>query len=224
MYHVDDLRAAAVRKYGEEGFRKKEESRLKRENKKRRRQDDTERLHVFAGLQQPVPSTTSAAGAVNAAPILVGGVANHADVPTVQHRINDRASGTLAVTPLETALLRASLLKLARKAACVMEGNSHKVWSVDVPCVKPDMVAALINRPDDSVSKTPFKVNKALSVKLHACHLFGCDEADLLQVFYRDGVGVQILDDILLRYKPAKLMLSVQGEGQLVCDQRTMWI
>ncbi len=223
LYHVDDLRAAAVRKYGEIGLQTKEESRKRRESKKRRLQDGAEHVHVLTGLPLTAPASSAATGVVNAA-VVVGDATDNAESRTANHRLDDRAPVALPATPQEIASLRASLLKLAKKAVCLMDGNSQKVWSVDVPCVQPDVVAALAGRTADAGLQSGMKMNKSYSMVAHACELFGCNEADLLHVFYRDGVGIQILDSITLCYKPSNMTLTVQGEGELVCDQRTMWI
>jgi hypothetical protein len=139
-----------------------------------------------------------------------------------------------------TAELRQSLLKLAKKALCFTDRGVPQSWRVDVPGIQPSAFAALAGHP------TAVKTDPALRLfmgeaapvtaiglsqrHLVQCHqlqsreLFGCAEADLLRVFHREGVGIQIADETVLKYDTPETTLTLLGEGQLVCDERTMWL
>jgi hypothetical protein len=220
LYRVDDLRAAAIRKHGELGLKKKEEARSRRLTKKLKRKDASG--IVLAADQHeldPSDSPTSATDEVDNAAI---GVADDFEGQTAVLPSHDCAPAEVAVVPFDTRFLRASLLKLAKEAACLANQSSSKVWRVDVPCVKPDAFAAMSGRPANPAPKS--STSCSYSRQARACELFGCNEADLLQVFYRHGVGIQILDDVTLTYLPSTSALQLQGECEFVSDHRTMWI
>jgi hypothetical protein len=216
LYRIDDLRAAAISKHGELGLKKRQDRRLRRKShsKKQGRPDESDT--VLAADQHeldPSDSPTSATDEVDNAAI---GVADDFEGQTARHPRHDSAIVALA--------LRASLLNLAKKAACLANESTSKVWRVDLPGVEPDTFAALSGRPANPAPRSSTAVPSSYSHQARACELFICSKADLLQVFYRHGVGIQILDDVTLTYMPSTSALQLQGECELVCDHRTMWI
>jgi hypothetical protein len=212
FYHAADLAAAAIRKHGQAGFQKKQEARLLRESKKRQREDDAE--IALAALQRAerssVPIASPSTGASNDAPIILDSDAD------------DGVPQTAAVAPPETAPLRKSLLRLAKQALGFRDSGAPKPWRVEAPGVHPNVFAALAGRPSDAALRTFVKVGAHYSHEADCRVLFGCAEADLLRIFKREGVGIQICDEITLKYKPSDLTLTLHGVGEIVCDKRTM--
>lgn len=132
------------------------------------------------------------------------------------------AAAPAAAAP-ETAALRKSLLKLAKKALGFTEGGGPKNWRVEAPGVLPATFAALAGRAADSALRTFVKAGAYHSHDVDARALFGVrDASELLRVFKREGVGIQIDDRITLKYKPSDMTLSLHGGGEIICDERTM--
>lgn len=132
------------------------------------------------------------------------------------------AAAPAAAAP-ETAALRKSLLKLAKKALGFTEGGGPKNWRVEAPGVLPATFAALAGRAADSALRTFVKAGAYHSHDVDARALFGVrDASELLRVFKREGVGIQIDDWITLKYKPSDMTLSLHGGGEIICDERTM--
>ena len=82
--------------------------------------------------------------------------------------------------------------------------------------------AALAGRPADVALRTFVKSGAYHSLDMDACTLFDCRESDLLRVFKREGVGIQIDDCVVLKFKPSDGTLAVHGGGDIICDERTM--
>ena len=132
-------------------------------------------------------------------------------------------SAAPAAAAPETAALRKSLLKLAKKALGFTEGGGPKNWRVEAPGVLPATFAALAGRAADSALRTFVKAGAYHSHDVDARALFGVrDASELLRVFKREGVGIQIDDRITLKYKPSDMTLSLHGGGEIICDERTM--
>ena len=214
FYHEADLRAAAIRKHGQAGFQKKQEARLQRESKKRQRQGDAE--SALAALQQaarpPAPIASPGTGASNCgAPIIP------ASDPV------DAATRPAAVAlPLETTALRKSLLKLAKQALGFKDSGAPKQWRVEAPNIQPSVFAALAGRPADAALRTFVKTGAYYSHEAEALELFCCTQADLLRIFKREGVGIEIDGSIILKYKQSDMTLTLHGAGAIICDKRTM--
>ena len=214
FYREAELRAAAVRKHGEAGFLKKLEARAQRESKKRQREDDAESAlaALERAVQPPPPIALTLSG---------GRAANNA--PVIAARDSDDAAPRLAaVAPPETAALRKSLLKLAKQALGFRDSGAPKPWRVEVPGVQPAAFAALVGRPADAALRTFVKAGAHLSHEVEAKQLFHCTQADLLRVFKREGVGIEIYPSVTLKYKPSDMTLTLHGAGEIVCDSRTM--
>ena len=184
----------------------------KRSKKRGCCEDDAE--IALAALQRAarssVPIASPSAGASNDAPIILGSDAD------------DGVPQTAAVAPPETAPLRKSLLRLAKQALGFRDSGAPKPWRVEAPGVYPNVFAALAGRPSDSALRTFVKVGAHYSHEADCRVLFGCAEADLLRNFKREGVGIQICDEITLKYKPSDMTLTLHGVGEIVCDKRTM--
>ncbi len=210
FYHAADLPAAAIRKHGQDGFQKKQEARQKRESKKRQRQDDAE--SALAALERlraacpPAPIASPGTGAPNNANIIPVSSSNNA------------APQFAAVEPPETSTLRKSLLKLAKKALGFKDSGGAKDWRIEVPGVQPSVFAALSGRPADSALQTFVKVGAYHSHEAEARELFRCTNADLVRFFTREGVGIEIFEEIILKYKPSDMTLTLLGCGEIVLE------
>jgi hypothetical protein len=135
----------------------------------------------------------------------------------------DAGSDSNAAAPAQTIALRKSLLKLAKKALGFTDGGGPKNWRVEAPGIQPATFAALVGRPADAALATFPKNGAYHSHDGDACAIFGLrDDAELLRVFKREGVGIQISDCITLKYKPSDMSLALLGGGEIVCDHRTM--
>jgi hypothetical protein len=212
FYREAELRAAAVRKHGEAGFLKKLEARAQRESKKRQREDDAESaLAALERAVQPPPPNA----------LLDGRAANNAPVIAARNS-DDAAPRPAAAAPAETAALRKSLLKLAKQALGFRDSGAPKPWRVEVPGVQPGAFAALAGRPADVALRTFVKAGAYLSHEVEAKELFRCAQADLLRVFKREGVGIEIDSSVTLKYKPSDMTLTLHGAGEIICDSRTM--
>ena len=133
------------------------------------------------------------------------------------------AAAAAAAAGPETTALRKSLLKLAKKVLGFTEGGGPKNWRVEVPAVRAATFAALAGRPADSTLRTFVKAGAYHSHDVDATALFAVrDSSELLRVFKREGVGIQIDDRVTLKYKPSDMTLSLHGGGEIVCDERTM--
>lgn len=207
FYHAEDLLAAAIRKHGQAGFEEKQQ----RESKKRQRECNAE--HALAELQQapraPAPVAAPGPGDSSAAPII------RADT--------SHAPQTAAVAPQELAALRKSLLKLSKQALAFTESGGPKAWRVEVPGIQRNVFAAFAGRPLDGELRTFVKAGAHYSHTVDAVSLFACKEGDMLCVFKRQGVGLQIDETITLKYKPSGMTLTLHGHGEIVCDERTRW-
>ena len=128
----------------------------------------------------------------------------------------EAAAAGAAPTPTVTPL-RKSLLKMAKKALGFTDGGCPKNWRIEAPCIQPASFAALAGRPADVSLRTFVKTGAYYSVIVDACELFGCRESDLLRFFSREGVGIQIHDDIQLKFKPSDGTLAMLGAGEIRC-------
>lgn len=199
FYFAGDLQACALTKYGAAGLKSKQEAKQKRESKKRQREADADAA-LAAMTQRPHPG---AAAPPQAAAAGFG------------------AAAAAAASPQIVAPLRKSLLKMAKKALGFTDGGGPKNWRIEAPAIQPAIFAALAGRPADVTLRTFVKSGAYHSLDVDACTLFGCREGDLLRVFKREGVGIQIDDGLVLKFKPSDGTLSVHGGGDIVCDERT---
>ena len=120
-----------------------------------------------------------------------------------------------------TAALRKSLLKLSKKALGFEQGGGPKDWRVEVPGVMPATFAALAGRPTDAALRTFAKAGAYHSHEIDACELYGCRESEMHRVFKREGVGLQIDDRVLLKYKPSDMTLTLRGGCDITVDDRS---
>ena len=214
LYEPAELRAAAIRKHGEAGFKKKQEAQQKRESKKRQREEDADR--ALAALHRVAPPPARSGGGDN--PINLDSDEEAAPAPPAA----PVPVPAPAVMPPEVAALRKSMLKLAKKALGFTESGGPKSWRVEVPGVQPATFAALAGRPADRTLATFVKSGAYHSHDVDAQVLFGCKESELLRIFKREGVGIQIEEEVTLKYKPSDRSLAMLGGGDIVCDERTM--
>ena len=129
----------------------------------------------------------------------------------------DAAPRPAAVAPpIETAALRKSLLKLAKQALGFKDSSAPKQWRVEAPDVQPSVFAALAGRPADAALRTFVKTGAYYSHEAEALELFCCTQADLLRIFKREGVGIQIDDSITLKYKQSDMTLTLHGAGAII--------
>ncbi len=155
------------------------------------------------------------------APIAVPGpgAASAAPVALVDDRHGPR---TVAVMPQETVALRKSLPKLSKQALAFTESGGPKAWRVEVPGIQRNMFAALADRSYDAELRSFVKAGAYYTHTVDALALFTCKEEDMLRVFKRQGVGLQIYGTITLKYKPSDMTLTLHGHGEIICDERTM--
>ncbi len=210
FYHAADLLAAAIRKHGQAGFEKKQQARQQRESKKRQREGDADQAlaEFLRAPRPPAPVAVPGPGASSAAPVALADDHN--------------GSRTVAVIPQEIAALRKSLLKLSKQALAFTESGGPKAWRVEVPGIQRNMFAALADRSYDAELCTFVKAGAYYSHTVDALALFTCKEEDMLRVFKRQGVGLQIYETITLKYKPSDMTLTLHGHGEIICDERTM--
>lgn len=191
FYNPKDLKAAAILKHGEAGFKSKQDARKKRESKKREREDAAD--EALAALAPP--PAAPAAGAPAPPP----------------------ATGAAAA---DTSALSKSLLKLAKKALGFTDGGGPKNWRVEAPGIPSATFAALAGRPSDTTLRTFVKAGAYYSHDVSASALFGLSSASasshLTRVFKREGVGIQIDDRVTLKYKPSDMTLALLGGGEIV--------
>ena len=50
-----------------------------------------------------------------------------------------------------------------------------------------------------------------------ALEFFQCSQEDLVRFFRHEGVGIEIFDSIMLKYKPSDMTLTLHGSGEINC-------
>jgi hypothetical protein len=214
-YNTADLRAAAIRKHGLLGLQQKQQSRLQRELKKRQRQDDARR--EMPELVRPSrPSEPTAA--------LRDGAANVTVAAEVFVFNPERTTAEPVIVPPDTAVLRQTLLKHVKQQLVFTAERCPQPWCVEMPGIQPNVFAALGGQLADATTRAFNDSAACHTHRVHARDLFCCSKADLLRVFHRDGVGIQIDGEIQLEYRPTSMVLTLRGDSELVCDERTMWL
>ena len=211
FYKVAELKALALSKHGQAGFLKKHQARLQRESKKRQRQDEADSALAALQPRPPAPIVSQGTGASNHAVVMVGDSDDDAPPPAAA------TPRPAAIAPPETSVLRKSLLKLAKQALGFRDSGAPKQWRVEAPGIQPGVFAALAGRPADAALRTFVKAGAFYSHEVAALEFFQCSQEDLVRFFRHEGVGIEIFNSIMLKYKPSDMTLTLHGSGEINC-------
>eukprot|EP01094_Clydonella_sp_ATCC50884_P002320 TRINITY_DN11773_c0_g1_i1.p1 TRINITY_DN11773_c0_g1~~TRINITY_DN11773_c0_g1_i1.p1 ORF type:complete len:246 (-),score=80.66 TRINITY_DN11773_c0_g1_i1:405-1142(-) len=188
-YRENDLKAAAILKHTEEGYKKKKAAREKREAKKRAREEEAEEASKRLKVSDD--------GATNAAEENVAPV----DPAVLKACVANRKL----------------LLRQARKTIGSLKFVGHcKKWRIEVPNYTPELFAAMVLRPSDPELKTIVKRGAFHSIDVPAAEFFGLSSGQEINGTggrYGSGSQVRMDDVVTARFKPSDGSLSVGGEA-----------
>jgi hypothetical protein len=184
LYARAALHAAAVRKHGVAAFEAKRAAAAKRRAAKHKREREA-----------------AAAAAAAAAALKSGAAPAAAD----------------AATAATVRALRASLRCQIRKTLSFSPGGGPANWRLELPGTTAAVFAHLCGRPGDAQLVTFVKKGAYIDAPLTTAQLLGCSDADVERITSEGWRGSGVLihpgPDVLLKYKPATLLLAVHGSA-----------
>ena len=185
LYTRASLFAAAVRKHGGSAFEAKRAAAAKRRAAKHKREREA-----------------AAAAAAATAALQSGAAPAAAD----------------AATAVTTRALRASLRSQVRKALSFSPGGGPANWRLELPGTTSAVFAHLCGRAGDTQLATFVKKGAYIDAPLSTAQLLGCTDADVERITSEGWRGSGVLihpgPDVLLKYKPATLLLAVHGSAE----------
>ena len=209
LFNPKDVHEVAMRKWGgKEGLEKKRKAREKRqENKRKKEQAAEEARKALANNNKASAASNSSSNDENTNPQ----ASSNKRAKTSNNGSNDAV----------IKKLRKSMLRMAKKNLGFQYSGAPKDWRFEVPATTPETFAALLGRPEDTDLKTFVKKGAYYSEYAKAREFFQCPEPndgiddDLVRFFSREGVGIRIGEDIVVKYKPSTMDLIVNGYGEI---------
>lgn len=113
--------------------------------------------------------------------------------------------------------MRASLRAQVRKALSFAPGGGPANWRLELPGTTAAVFAHLCGRSGDAQLATFVKKSAYIDAPLTTAQLLGCTEADVERITSEGWRGSGVLihpgPEVLLKYKPAALLLAVHGSA-----------
>jgi hypothetical protein len=118
--------------------------------------------------------------------------------------------------------LRASLRAQVRKALKFTPSGAPSAWRLELPGVTAPVFAHLADKPHDPHLATFVKKGAYIDAPLPTARLLGIADASAITSEGSRGSGVLIMphEDVLLKYKPATLLLAVHGCAEFTAPER----
>jgi hypothetical protein len=112
--------------------------------------------------------------------------------------------------------LRASLRAQVRKALKFTRSGAPDSWRLELPGTSAAVFAQLADKPHDPALRTFIKRGAFLDARVPTARLLGlADASSVTSAGYRgSGVLIAPTDEVLLKYKPATMLLAVLGAAE----------